>query len=57
VSARPLYAAPVALTALTDEQIDAIADNWFSAANMLTSHQWRKFARAILAAAGAGAKA
>jgi hypothetical protein len=38
---------------LTDEQIDVIADKWFSAANMLTPHQWRKFARAILAAAGA----
>ena len=40
-------AAPV----LTDAEIDAIADKHFTTANNLTQHQWRSFARAVLAAA------
>ena len=43
-----------AVEAVTDGEIDAAANDCFTAGNNLTRHQWRTFARAVLALARKG---
>lgn len=53
LTSRAAPAAP-AVEAVTDGEIDAAANDCFTAGNNLTRHQWRTFARAVLALARKG---